>query len=51
MTKTYIVGFLLVVAAGLHALGYITPELFQTIAGLLGGTGLITARAAIKKLE
>lgn len=50
MTKTYIVGFLLIVAAGCHSLGYISAELYSTIYGLLTGAGLITARAAIKKL-
>ena len=51
MTKTYIVGFLLIVAAGCNALGYISAETFETIRNILIGAGLIATRSAIKKLE
>ena len=51
MTKTYLVGFLLIVAAGCQSLGYITAETYNVIFGILAGSGLITSRMAIKKLE
>ncbi len=46
--RTYVVGFLLVVLAGLRALNYITEEVYQVFLGLLGGAGLYTLRSAIK---
>jgi len=44
--RTYICGFLLVVAAGLHALGYISESVYRTLEGVLVGGGLAALRAS-----
>jgi hypothetical protein len=46
--RTYICAALMVVAAGLHALGYFDDALYQTFIGLFGGAGLAALRAAKK---
>ena len=46
--KTYLVGFLVVVATGLRGLDYITEDTYQAVMGLLAGAGLYTLRSAIK---
>ena len=46
--RTYIIGFLVVVLAGLRALDYITEPVYQNVLGLLAGAGLYTLRGSIK---
>lgn len=45
--RTYLVGAVMVILAGLKALGYITEPVYQTLMGLLTGAGLAALRAAI----
>lgn len=45
--KTYICAALLVVIAGLHAMGYINQTVFETLIGLVSGGGLAALRAAV----
>ena len=49
--KTYIAGFLMVVAAGCYQLGYIDGQLFAVIGAALTGGGFIALRAGVKKAE
>ena len=49
--KTYIVALLVGLLAVAKFLGYVSPELYETLLGLLVGTGLYTLRSAVKKLE
>ena len=44
--RTYICGFLLVIAAGLHALGYVSDSIYETLQGILLGGGLAALRAS-----
>lgn len=44
--RTYISAACLVIAAGLHALGYISDSVYETLQGLLLGGGLAALRAA-----
>lgn len=46
--KTYLVSALLVVLAGLHAQGYISDSLYQTVQTLLLGGGLAALRTGVK---
>lgn len=45
--RTYITAGLLVVATGLHSLGWIDDKTFASIMGVLGAGGLTFLRAAI----
>jgi hypothetical protein len=47
--KTYIVAVCIGIVAVCQYLGYITKEVADILYGLLAGTGVITARAAIAK--
>lgn len=47
--KTYIVGAVLVVVAGLYARGLIDETTYKWLEGLLLGTGVITLRAGVTK--
>lgn len=49
--KAYIIGFLLIIAAGLNARGYIDTATYQLIEGILLGGGIMAIRAGIKKVE
>ena len=49
--KTYIVGGLVVLFSVLFAIGAIGQKLFLALLGILLGTGEITTRQAIAKLE
>ena len=47
--KSYLLGFLMVLAAGLHAQGYINDSLYATLQSVLLGGGVMALRAAISK--
>mgnify|MGYP001593603097 CR=1 FL=1 len=47
--KSYIVGFLMVVVAGLRHLNYIDESTFKVVEGLLLGGGIMALRAGISK--
>lgn len=47
--RSYIIGFLIVVVAGLKALGYINEAVFEALMGFLTGGGILSLRAAISK--
>ncbi len=49
--KTYIVGFLAIIATGCSGLGYIDAGTYKVIMGLLGGLGVMALRAGINKVE
>jgi len=49
--KSYAIAIVGIIVGGLYAQGYIDQKQFETIAAILGGLGLMTARAAIKKVE
>lgn len=45
--RSYIIGFLIVVVAGLKALGYINEAVFEALMAFLTGGGIVALRAAI----
>lgn len=45
--RSYLVGFGMVVVAGLKALGYINEQVYQALMGVLVGGGVAALRAAI----
>ncbi len=49
--KTYIVGALIVLFSVLYAVGLIEGETFLKLLGIFLGTGFVTTRMAISKLE
>lgn len=49
--KTYAIGGLIVIAAICYALGMIENETFLKLLGILLGTGTVTMRQAVAKIE
>ena len=47
--KSYLIGFAMIVVAGLHAQGYISGEVKDMLQGLLLGGGIMALRASISK--
>ena len=47
--KTYLIAFAMIVAAGLHAQGYIGLETYQWVEGVLMGGGFMALRAGVAK--
>jgi len=47
--KTYIVAALMAIATGAKFLGYLSPEAYTTVEGLLLGGGLAALRAGVAK--
>ena len=47
--KSYLMAAALVIAAGLHAQGYITDGFYATLQGVLMGGGIAALRAGIAK--
>lgn len=47
--KSYLLGFALIVVAGLYAQGYITEQTWRALTTLLGGGTAMALRAAIAK--
>lgn len=47
--KTYLVGAAMVVLAGLKAQGYISPDVYVIVEGILMGGGLMALRAGVTK--
>ena len=47
--KTYLIAAAMVVVAGLQAQGYIGPETYRTIEGILLGGGFMALRSAVNK--
>jgi len=47
--KSYLLGFGIVVVAGLYSQGYIDESEYLTLLGLLNGGGLASLRAGVKK--
>ena len=49
MKRSYLVGILMAVLAGLRAAGIINDQIYEAILALLGGAGIMTLRAAVSK--
>lgn len=49
MKKSYLVGILMAVLAGLRAAGIVSDVLYDAILALLAGAGITTMRAAVSK--
>lgn len=47
--KSYLIGFAMVIVAGLRHLGYIDESTFKIVEGLLLGGGIMSLRAGISK--
>jgi len=46
--KTYIIAFVAAILTGIQQMGWITPEMYQTILQWLGIGALVALRSAVK---
>ena len=49
--KSYLIGFLMIIVAGLHAQAYISAEIKDMLQGILLGGGIMALRAGISKVN
>lgn len=49
--KTYVTAALIIALAVAKGLGYVPQDLYETLLGLLLGTGMAALRAGVKKAE
>lgn len=47
--KSYLIGFLMILVAGLHAQGFISGDVKDMLQGILLGGGIMSLRAGISK--